>query len=145
VSNKQIMPQHISGIEIGTWIGSLGFVLSLVNIYRSIGEKKVKLNADIGFSGDVTNIIIYNNSSRRVTIQYFKIYMSKSKYLTKRHYIRTLYDEGEDSHFPVEPYERTTLQLQGQNSIPKEFITHGVLFLKVYVPGNIRRTIRLRA
>jgi hypothetical protein len=138
------MPQKIFGIEITIWLGILGFFISIVNLYRSIREKKVKLDANIGFIGNTTHVNIYNNSSRRITISYFKIYRAKFRYLAKRHYVRTGYHEGENTHFLIEPYSHVTLNFQEQNSISEKFLT-GALFLKVYIPGNIKRIIRLTA
>lgn len=128
-------------------ISIIALSVSIINLLLSTYDKKIKLDAYL-YSDyvDGYHIDIYNNSSRKVTISYFKIYRAKFKHLSKRDFAQTWYDDQDIAKYVIAPYESETIEFYEDYRIDG-FIENSKgkhLYIALFVSGKKVKTIRLR-
>ncbi|GAA4448981.1 hypothetical protein GCM10023092_02400 [Rurimicrobium arvi] len=131
--------------DLKGWLSIAAIIISLVNLYRSIREKKINVDASVEIGNNTVDLVIYNNSTRKITISYFKIYSSRFRWLTKRNYAHTWYDDGESPKYLIAPHEYISMRFEDEYSIGDKFFFRGKLrtYVTVIVAGRITRTIKL--
>ncbi|MDQ6901485.1 MAG: hypothetical protein M3139_00570 [Bacteroidota bacterium] len=134
-------------ITVSDYISLIAVTVSIIAFWHSISEKKIKLDAYLYYEyPDGYEIDIYNNSSRKVTISYFKIYRAKYKYLSKKDFANTWYDDNLFPKYVIAPYESNKIEFYEQYRIDSfiEKSKNKHMYMALFVAAKKCKTIRLR-
>ena len=126
-------------------ISIFALAVSIIAFGYSMYEKKIKLDAYLNLGYLRADIDIYNNSSRKVTIPYFKIYSAKHKYFSKRRFAHTWFDDNDIPKYVIHPYESTTIQFIEAYNLD-DFIKNSKgkhVYISLFVSRKKVKTVRL--
>jgi len=130
--------------DVKNWIAIAGFILSIINLIRSLNESRIKVDASIEHGNKEVDIVIYNHSSRKITVTYFEIYSKKHFFSFRKKKVKTWYDEGDTSKYIISPDEFKTINFSKQYKIPDAFFQNGKRFyIKIYISKKKKKTILL--
>ncbi len=91
---KQIM-DYLEKIPLPVWIGIAGFILSIINLIRSLREKRIKVGVTYGISADATTITVFNRSVRNIIITHVELYTTDWTVSGDKKPIHTYFDGPE--------------------------------------------------
>lgn len=133
-------------MELRDYISLLAISISVTSLALSIYERKIKLSAYLGCDDNGDFIDIYNLSSRKITVSYFKIYSSAFKHFFTKDYADTFYEYGMNGKIIIEPHEYETVTFYEEYNI-NAFLNKSQnkrIYISIFVSGKKAKTIRLR-
>lgn len=134
--------KYLSEIQIPIWIGIAGFIISVINLVRSIMEKRIRVNATIGTMGDEVTITIFNQSPRNIIITSLELF-KKNGYFSKKENVRPLLDDPDGISFSMAPYSKHELVFDEEYPLPDSFFSQKRRYVTLAVSNKRKITLRL--
>lgn len=135
---------YLGKIPLPAWIGICGFVLSIINLIRSLSEKRIKVGVTYGTVEDTTTITVFNRSVRNIVITHLELYTTKSTGSGHKKYIHTYFDGPETAALNISSYSSRDIVFEGEHSIYGAFYRRKRTYITLYVSNERKITKRLR-
>lgn len=135
---------YLEKIPLPVWIGIAGFILSIINLIRSLREKRIKVGVTYGSIGDETIITVFNRSVRNIIITHLELYTTNGAGSGDKKLIRTYFDEPESTAINISPYSSKDILFKDEYAISGAFYRGKRTYITLHVSNEKKITKRLR-
>lgn len=135
---------YLEKISLPAWIGIAGFILSIINLIRSLREKRIKVGVTYGTIGDETTIIVFNRSVRNIIITHLELYTTNGIGSGGKKPIHTNFDEPENAAINISPYSSKDIVFKDEYTISGSFYRGKRTYIILHISNEKKITKRLR-
>lgn len=134
---------YLNKLSIENWIGIAGFLLAAYTLWKTSYDRRIKLGASRSNDQYSTTITIYNNSTRKIVVDYFELYYAKCRYSRRKQKLITWYDDNDMRKYGIDPYTHKDIDFDEMYEIPWPKQVSAKLFITVFVAGKKTKTIKI--
>lgn len=135
---------YLGKIPLPVWIGISGFILSVINLIRSLREKRVKVSVTYETIGDEITITVFNHSVRNIIITHLELYTSNGIGSCDKKPISTCFDEPESTTIDISPYSSKDIIFKDEYTIDGTFYRGKKTYITLCISNEKKITKRLR-
>ncbi len=135
---------YLQQISLPVWIGIAGFILSIINLIRSLREKRIKVSVIYGTIGDETSITVFNRSVRNIIITHLELYTTNGIVSGNKKFIHTYFDEPESATINISPYSSKDIVFKDEYTINGSFYRGKRAYIILHISNEKKITKRLR-
>lgn len=138
------MINYLGKILLPVWIGIAGFILSVINLVRSLREKRIKVGVTYRTIGDETAITVFNRSVRNIIITHLELYTTNGIVSGNKKLINTYFDEPESTAINISPYSSKDISFKDEYAINGAFYRGKRAYIILHISNEKKITKRLR-